>query len=161
KVSPESTPTTATIMDPLKHHGDSEATPGLRDLAVNVRQGAMPGWLGKALKDSLGDLARYPVDESAKAAVAGRHGRRLEEGLLTAGAAQAFTLVAQAFRPRRPAVVVPPQFPEPEAALRAAGHPVHRIILPPPFVLKAEVIPHEADLVVLGNPTNPTSVLHP
>ena len=80
--------------------------------------------------------------------------------MLTAGAAEAFTLIARAFRPRR-AVVVHPQFTEPEAALRAAGHRVERAILPPPFRLGPGAIPAEADLVIVGNPTNPTSVLHP
>jgi histidinol-phosphate aminotransferase len=62
-------------------------------------------------------------------------------------------------RPRR-AVVVHPSFTEPEAALRAAGHPVERLLLEPPGYLLRDV-PEDADLVVLGNPTNPTSVLHP
>jgi len=148
-------------MNPLKHHGDVEATPGLIDLAVNVRVGPMPQWLGRALRESLGGLAQYPSDERAVAAVAARHGRQADEVLLTAGAAQAFTLVAQAFRAARHAVVVHPQFTEPEAALRAAGHEVHRVVLPPPFVLDEDVIAWDADLVMLGNPTNPTSVLHP
>jgi histidinol-phosphate/aromatic aminotransferase/cobyric acid decarboxylase-like protein len=142
----------------LKHHGDVEARPGLIDLAVNVRLGPVPGWLGRALRESLGGLARYPNDERAVAAVARRHGRSTDEVLLTAGAAQAFTLVAQAFRAARQAVVVHPQFTEPEAALRAAGHEVHRRVLAPPFVLEPAM---DGDLVVLGNPTNPTSVLHP
>jgi histidinol-phosphate aminotransferase len=67
-------------------------------------------------------------------------------------------LLARALRPRR-AVVVHPQFTEPEVALRAAGHAVTRVILDGDFRL-AEV-PEDADLVVIGNPTNPTSVLHP
>jgi len=33
-------------------------------------------------------------------------------------------------------------------------------VLPPPFTLDPRVVPEEADLVVVGNPTNPTSVLH-
>jgi histidinol-phosphate aminotransferase len=79
--------------------------------------------------------------------------------LLTAGAAQAFNLLAHALRPVR-AVVVHPQFTEPEAALRAAGHAVGRVILGPDFGLDPALVPDDADLVVLGNPTNPTSVLH-
>jgi histidinol-phosphate aminotransferase len=80
--------------------------------------------------------------------------------LLTAGAAEAFTLIARAFSPRC-AVVVHPQFTEPEAALRAAGHRVERVLLAEPFVLDPALVPADADLVVVGNPTNPTSVLHP
>lgn len=56
-----------------------------------------------------------------------------------------------------------PQFTEPEAALRAAGHEVGRVVLRAEdgFRLDPAAVPEEADLVVVGNPTNPTSVLHP
>ena len=33
----------------LAHHGDVEATPGLVDLAVNVRRAPMPDWLADPL----------------------------------------------------------------------------------------------------------------
>jgi histidinol-phosphate aminotransferase len=71
-------------------------------------------------------------------------------------------LIARALRPEC-AVVVHPQFTEPEAALRAAGHPVRRVLVSPAggFGLAGADIPAEADLVVIGNPTNPTSALHP
>jgi histidinol-phosphate aminotransferase len=58
-------------------------------------------------------------------------------------------------------VVVHPQFTEPELALRDAGIDVRRVILSPPFVLDPDAVPADADLAVIGNPTNPTSVLHP
>ena len=65
----------------------------------------------------------------------------------------------------RDAVVVHPQFTEPEAALRAAGHEVRRVLLRPEdgFALTAGALEQigDADLVVIGNPTNPTGVLHP
>ncbi len=80
--------------------------------------------------------------------------------LLTAGAAEAFVLLARALQPRH-AVVVHPQFTEPEAALRAAGHQVDQVILPFPFALDPTLVPADADLVFIGNPTNPTSVAHP
>ncbi|MGH3341783.1 MAG: Rv2231c family pyridoxal phosphate-dependent protein CobC [Carbonactinosporaceae bacterium] len=144
----------------LHHHGDAEAGPDLVDLAVNVRADAPPAWLREALVRSLDAAAAYPDSAPARAAVAARHRRPVEEVLLTAGAAEAFVLLARALAPRRP-VVVHPQFTEPEAALRAAGHKVERAVLVPPFVLEPEAVPEDADLVVLGNPTNPTSVLHP
>ncbi len=143
----------------LRWHGDAEMGPGLVDLAVNVRNAPMPTWLGGALSRSLSDLARYPDPREAIAAVAARHGREPAEVLPTAGAAQAFVLLAQALKPRY-AVVVHPQFTEPEAAMRAAGHEVHRVILPPPYSFEPNLVPDEADLVVIGNPTNPTSVAH-
>lgn len=71
-------------------------------------------------------------------------------------------LLARTLRPRH-ALVVHPQFTEPEAALRGAGHAVRRLLLRPEdgFRLDPAQVPDEADLVVIGNPTNPTSVLHP
>jgi len=143
----------------LRWHGDRELEPGLVDLAVNVRRAPMPPWLAEPLAASLADLAAYPDDRAARAALARRHGRPPDETLPVAGAAQAFVLLARALRPRL-AVVVHPQFTEPEAALRAAGHDVHRVVLPPPYRLDPALIPDAADLVVVGNPTNPTSVAH-
>jgi histidinol-phosphate aminotransferase len=142
----------------LRHHGDVDALAGLVDLAVNVRAGTPPAWLRDRLASV--DLARYPDQRAARHAVAARHGCDPACVLLTAGAAEAFVLIARALRPER-AVVVHPQFTEPEAALRAAGHAVRRVVLEPPFVLDAALVPDDADLVVIGNPTNPTSVLHP
>lgn len=144
----------------LHHHGDAEVGGGLVNLAVNVRPGAPPPWLQQVLQASLHRVAAYPEPTAARAAVAARHGRSPAEVLLTAGAAEAFVLLARVLQPAH-AVVVHPQFTEPEAALRAAGHQVHRVLLPAPFTLDPDVVPNSADLVVLGNPTNPTSVAHP
>jgi histidinol-phosphate aminotransferase len=149
-------------MTDLRHHGDAELAPGLVDLAVNVRAGAPPAWLRDLLHQALDHSAGYPDPGPARAAVAAAHHREVEEVLLTAGAAETFTLVARALAPRR-AVVVHPSFTEPEAALRAAGHPVERLILcaEDGYRLDPTVVADDVDLVVLGNPTNPTSVLHP
>lgn len=148
--------------EPLRHHGDVDAEPGLVDFAVNVHGDAPPGWLRDRLAACLGDLARYPAaarDAAAREAVARRHGRRPEEVLLLAGAAEGFALLPR-LGPRL-AAVVHPSFTEPELALREAGVPVVRVVLPPPYRLDPALVPEAADLVVLGNPTNPTSVLHP
>jgi histidinol-phosphate aminotransferase len=142
----------------LRHHGDVDARPGLVDLAVNVRPGTPPRWLTDRLAGV--DLSRYPDQDAALDAVAARHRRDRREVLLTAGAAEAFVLLARSLTPRH-AVVVHPQFTEPEVALRAAGHDVERVVLAPPFTLDPRLVPDDADLVVVGNPTNPTSVLHP
>jgi histidinol-phosphate aminotransferase len=146
----------------LQHHGDREVAPGLVDLAVNVRLPRPPEWLRRELVSAVDSLAAYPSAAPARAAVAARHGRPVDEVLVTAGAAEAFTLLASALRPRH-AVVVHPQFTEPEAALRTAGHAVSRVILSSSdgFVLDPRAVPASADVVFVGNPTNPTSVLHP
>ncbi|MER7767696.1 Rv2231c family pyridoxal phosphate-dependent protein CobC [Kitasatospora sp. NPDC096140] len=147
----------------LRHHGDAEVRAdglGLIDLAVNVRTGTPPSWLRERLAATLGDLAAYPDQSVARAAVAARHARPVDEVLLTSGAAEAFVLLARTLTARH-IVVVHPQFTEPEAALRDAGHRVHRVLLSPGDGFRLGAVPEEADLVVLGNPTNPTSVLHP
>ena len=133
----------------LSHHGDADLVPGLVDLAVNVRSGGTPEWLAALVRGA--DLAAYPDQREAVAAVAVRHGRAPEEVLLTAGAAEAFVLLAHALRPRH-AVVVHPQFTEPEAALRAAGHPVDRVILPFPFTLDAGLVPAAPTWCSLATP---------
>ncbi|MDQ0841968.1 Rv2231c family pyridoxal phosphate-dependent protein CobC [Streptomyces sp. V1I6] len=148
----------------LRHHGDAEVrdgAAGLIDLAVNVRTGTPPSWLRERITASLGSLAAYPDGRAARAAVARRHGLPEDHVLLTAGAAEAFVLLARALPVRRP-LVVHPQFTEPEAALRDAGHAVERLLLREEdgFRLDPKAVPDEADLVVIGNPTNPTSVLH-
>jgi histidinol-phosphate aminotransferase len=150
------------LVHDLSHHGDVEALPGLVDLAVNVRADAPPDWLRARLADALRDISRYPDVSAAREAVARRHGRDPAEVLLTSGAAEAFVLLARTTRARR-IVVVHPQFTEPEAAMRAAGHSVERVVLPAAsgFSLDPELIPATADVVMIGNPTNPTSVYHP
>ncbi|WP_027934436.1 Rv2231c family pyridoxal phosphate-dependent protein CobC [Amycolatopsis thermoflava] len=144
----------------LHHHGDREVGDGLVDLAVNVRLPSPPPWLRAELAAALEDLAAYPDPGAAAEAVAARHGREVSDVLVTAGAAEAFTLLANALRPRH-AVVVHPQFTEPEAALRAAGHEVDRVVLSASDGFRLGPVPADADLVFVGNPTNPTSVLHP
>ncbi|MEV2196329.1 Rv2231c family pyridoxal phosphate-dependent protein CobC [Streptomyces phaeochromogenes] len=149
----------------LRHHGDAEVRDdgsALVDLAVNVRSDTPPAWLRERIAGSLTGLAAYPDGRAARAAVAARHGLPVERVLLTAGAAEAFVLLARALKVRQP-VVVHPQFTEPEAALRDAGHTVDRVLLRAEdgFRLDPSAVPEDADLVVIGNPTNPTSVLHP
>ncbi|MFI1735325.1 Rv2231c family pyridoxal phosphate-dependent protein CobC [Streptomyces acidicola] len=151
----------------LRHHGDAEVRDDgavLTDLAVNVRADTPPAWLRDRIAESLAGtgLAAYPDGRAARAAVAERHGLPVERVLLTAGAAEAFVLLAHALKVRQP-IVVHPQFTEPEAALRDAGHTVDRVLLRPEdgFRLDPAAVDDDADLVVIGNPTNPTSVLHP
>lgn len=148
----------------LRHHGDAEAGPGLLDFAVNVQGARPPAWLRDRLAATLDDLGRYPAaahDLRAREAVAARHGRRPDEVLVLAGSAEGFALLP-ALRPRL-AAVLHPGFTEPEAALRDAGVPVVRVLTDAAdgHRLHPGAVPAEADLVVVGNPTNPTGVLHP
>lgn len=134
------------------------------DFAVNVRLEQPPAWLRDRLGSALTRLGGYPSeadDASARQAVADRHGRRPENVLVLNGAAEGFALLP-ALGPRL-AAVVHPSFTEPEVALTDAGVPVHRVQLAADdgYRLRPELVPEDADLVVVGNPTNPTSVLHP
>lgn len=131
------------------------------DFAVNVRGSAPPPWLLDRLAARLPDLGRYPSEadvRAATAAVAARHGRSADEVVLLAGATEAFSLLAN-LRPRL-AAVIGPSFTEPAAALAGAGVALTHVTLAPPFTLERAEVPADADLVVLGNPTNPTAVLH-
>jgi histidinol-phosphate/aromatic aminotransferase/cobyric acid decarboxylase-like protein len=145
----------------LAHHGDSEVRSGLVDFAVNVAVPAPPPWLLHELRCALEDVARYPDVAPAVDALARLHGCPPASLLVTNGAAEAFTLIARARRWSKP-LVIHPQFTEPESALAASGQVVTRLILSPDngFALDPARVPADADLVVVGNPTNPTSRLY-
>lgn len=146
----------------LLHHGDRDVRPGLVDLAVNVRRSGPPPWLAAVIAETIGGLGAYPDPSTAREAIAARHAVDPSCVLPTAGGAEAFTLLARALEPR-PCLVVHPQFTEPEVALRAAGHSVQRHLLQPEdgFRLDPATVASGPDLVVVGNPTNPTGRLHP
>ena len=173
--SVERVPHGAPCADPLLHHGDAEVRDGLVDFAVNVRLPGPPAWLARVITDATSSLGGYPNPSQAREALARRHGVSPDHVLPTAGAAEAFTLIAQAIGGS--ALIVHPQFTEPEAALRRAGRDVRRHVLTAVhssgsgkdlrcashgplegFRLGAEV--PAADLIIVGNPTNPTGVLH-
>lgn len=146
-------------MDPLLDHGDRQVPPGAVDLAVNVLA-VTPPWLQEELARV--DLTAYPDQGAALDAIAARHAAPPEECLVLHGAAEAFWLLALVLRPRL-AACVHPSFTAPEAALRAAGVEVHRVVrrAEDGFALDPAEVPDEADLVVLGRPDNPTGRLEP
>ncbi|MEZ2188708.1 Rv2231c family pyridoxal phosphate-dependent protein CobC [Corynebacterium sp. CCM 9204] len=153
--------------DLLRYHGDLATADmvgiagDVVDFAVNVRAGGPPEWLASALREEIVFLGSYPspaLIDAARSAAARRHGVDPECVLLLAGAAEGFSLIA-GLGAKHP-VVVHPGFTEPEVALRAAGTTVERMVLESPFTLGDRIPPAAADLVVVGNPTNPTGVLH-
>ncbi len=120
----------AAAIHDLHHHGDRDVAEGLVDLAVNVRLSAPPDWLSPIINSTTRHLAAYPDTDAATKAIAEAHNVTVDQVLPTAGGAEAFTLLARAFRAERP-LIVHPQFTEPEAALIAAGHQPRRLILSP------------------------------
>jgi histidinol-phosphate aminotransferase len=144
-----------------RYHGDQAAESGMLDFAVNVRRAQPPAWLLDRLAARLPDLGRYPAaddERAARQAVAARHRRAVDQVALLAGAAEGFALLAN-LRPRLAALIAP-SFTEPDIALGSAGVAVQHVVLAAPFGLEAAPVPEQADLVVVGNPTNPTAVLH-
>jgi len=147
----------------LRQHGDTLVRPGDADHAVNVMAGGPPSWLREALIRALeDDISAYPREDEAVEALAGLHGRAPEEIVPTSGAAQALWLLPAALRPRL-AVCVHPGFTETEAALRAHGIPVARVLRRPDsdFALDPAAVVQAADLVVVGNPASPSGTLDP
>lgn len=145
----------------LRYHGDQAVAPGMLDFAVNVRHRQPPPWLVRRLAARLPDLAGYPGDDDHRAAVqaiAARHGRDADEVLPLAGAAEGFALLPN-LAPRHAALLAP-SFTEPAVALAGAGVRLTQVVLAPPFTLAGAAVPEDADLVVVGNPTNPTAVVH-
>jgi histidinol-phosphate aminotransferase len=154
-------PSTSIPLAAARYHGDQAAEPGMLDFAVNVRHAQPPAWLVQRLAERLPDLARYPrVDDERAAieAVAARHGRARDEVAPLTGTAEGFALLPN-LRPAL-AAVIGPSFSEPAVALTSAGVYVRHVVLEPPFGLAGVQVPDDADLVVVGNPTNPTGVLH-
>ncbi|WP_407665735.1 Rv2231c family pyridoxal phosphate-dependent protein CobC [Mycolicibacillus parakoreensis] len=132
------------------------------DFAVNVRHRRPPPWLVQRLTARLPDLAGYPGGDDHRAAVqaiAARHGRGVDEVLPLAGAAEGFALLPN-LAPRHAALLAP-SFTEPVVALAGAGIALTQVVTGAPFTLSAApAVPEHADLVVVGNPTNPTAVAH-
>lgn len=149
------------VPDSYRFHGDVDARGAKTDFAVNVRGTKPPEWLQRVLIDAISDLAEYPspADENvARSAIAGLHGVTTENVLLLGGASEGFALLPK-LAPREVAIIHP-GFTEPNVVFAEAGIPVRNVILPSPFELDVVVELGDSDLVVIGNPTNPTGVLH-
>lgn len=145
----------------LRLHGDSLAHPGMLDFAVNVWPTPRAAKLDEALHNAVADSHGYPDGKDARAAIAARHSRDTSEVLLLNGACEAFWALAHAFRPRL-AACIHPAFTEPEAALRAVGSKVIRVLREPKhWRFDPDDVPEDADYVVIGNPNNPTGNLEP
>jgi histidinol-phosphate/aromatic aminotransferase/cobyric acid decarboxylase-like protein/adenosyl cobinamide kinase/adenosyl cobinamide phosphate guanylyltransferase len=153
----------ATNANPLRQHGDQAVRPGDADHAVNVIAGGPPEWLRAELEGALERAAsRYPDERAAVNALAALHGRDPQEIVPTNGGAEALWLLPAALRPAL-AACVHPGFTEAEAALRAHGVPVARVLRERgrDFMLDPAAVPAEADLVIVGNPASPSGTLDP
>jgi histidinol-phosphate aminotransferase len=141
-------------------HGDRVVPEGAVDFAVNVHGDTPPPHIRAALDAALDQVGRYPDETQACAAVAARYGRPPAEVLVTCGATEALHVLARVVNVRS-AVQVHPSFTEPEVALRNAAIPVHHALrrADQEWRLDPSTIDPDAELVVVGNPNNPTGTL--
>jgi histidinol-phosphate/aromatic aminotransferase/cobyric acid decarboxylase-like protein/adenosyl cobinamide kinase/adenosyl cobinamide phosphate guanylyltransferase len=147
----------------VRHHGDRDLRAGDADHAVTVVSGGTPEWLSDLLSSALANGAgRYPDERDAERRLAALHGRRPDEVVTTNGATEALWLLPAALRPALVACVHP-AFTEGEAAMRAHGIPVARVLRDPDqgFRLDPRAVPAEADVVIVGNPASPSGTLDP
>jgi histidinol-phosphate aminotransferase len=144
----------------LRLHGDALVGDDELDFAVNVWPAERPEPLQRELERALRGT-RYPSELEAREAIGARHGRAADEVLAANGACDVFWLLAHALRPAR-AACIHPSFTEPEAALRGVGARVTRVLRhPDDWSLDPAQVPDDAELVLLGNPNNPTGGLDP
>lgn len=148
-------------------HGGA-APEGMLDFSVSLNPLGPPDALALALSAHGAEAcSRYPEPDSAtlRAALAARHGVSPNEILVTNGACEAIELLMASLSPRR-VVVLTPAFTEYEDAARAWGHDVVTVAAReedgfhwPLDELERRLNLSQEDLVVLGNPGNPTGVL--
>ena len=147
----------------LRRHGDRDVRPGDADHAVNVVAGGPPDWLRERARGGA-RRRRRPLPGRARRARGAR--RRCTAATPQSRADQRRRRGAvAAARRAAPALAacVHPGFTEAEAALRAHGVPVVRVLRDPErgFALDPERVPEAADLVVVGNPASPSGTLDP
>jgi threonine-phosphate decarboxylase len=133
------------------------------DFSVSLNPLGPPDSLGLLLTSEL--LVTYPEphSQSLQHAIARQHGVAPESVLVTNGACEAIELVMASLKPRRIVVLVP-AFTEYEDAARAWGHNVVTIAAREDEGFDwdfSRLDVHSDDLVVIGNPANPTGVVSP
>ncbi|AEQ07028.2 Rv2231c family pyridoxal phosphate-dependent protein CobC [Corynebacterium pseudotuberculosis] len=147
-------------------HGDIDARGARLDFAVNVAEPTPPEWLVADLTAELSHLAGYPhaeQDAAARQKIAQYHGISPDHVLILCGASEGFSMLPK-LNPAK-AALIHPSFSEPDLVLFHAGVEIQRIVLPEPFTLDNVFSSEttgatELDMVVIGNPTNPTGVIH-
>ena len=134
----------------------------LLDFSVNLHYDGMPEGLPQALLRALNDVGSYPEPHAERLAAlaAARWNRAPEEFLAGNGSSELLELVPRVL-PIRGALIVTPGYLEYAEACRKAGVAVREFRLKPEHdfrldvdVLAAAALPGE--LVILGNPDNPT-----
>lgn len=134
--------------------------PGMLDFSMSLNPLGPPDSLSLLLSSEHLQSYPEPHSRSLQHALAHHHGVDPESVLVTNGACEAIELVMAALKPRRVVVLVP-AFTEYEDAARAWGHTVTTIAAREEDGFRwdfSRLDLHPDDLVVLGNPANPTGV---
>lgn len=137
-------------------HGDDgyrHDQPIKADFSTNVYHGGVPSGLKEYVFSQWDKVQRYPevLAESLTAKIAAHYNFDSSQVLVTNGSTESIYLIAQAFRGKRSAIVIP-AFAEYEDACRMHEHD---IIFIPWDELRAETMP-DTDLLFICNPNNPT-----
>jgi threonine-phosphate decarboxylase len=139
----------------LQGHGDDgylHDKPIQADFSTNVYYGGAPAGLREHLYEQWDKVTRYPevIAESLAEKIAGHYNLSNDHVLVTNGSTESIYLIAQAFKQKKSAIVIP-AFAEYEDACRIHGHQIQFI--------SWEDFPAgiaEAELVFICNPNNPS-----
>ena len=139
----------------LQGHGDDgylHGVPIAADFSTNVYHGGAPAGLKEHLFERWDKVMRYPevIAESLADKIASHYTLSADHVLVTNGSTESIYLIAQAFKNKKTAIVIP-AFAEYEDACRMHGHQI-RFILWEDFPAGID----DADLVFICNPNNPT-----
>ncbi len=145
-----------------KHGGDIYSYNGIRDFSANINFRGMPAFVAEAAVRAVADSVHYPDPQyrALRLALAAREGTADGRIICGNGAAELMFALAAARKPRR-ALLAVPSFFEYEQALTSAGCGIDYFYLrrEQGFALGEafmDAVSDETDVVVLGNPNNPT-----
>jgi threonine-phosphate decarboxylase len=141
----------------LQGHGDDgylHGTPIHADFSTNVYHGGAPAGLKEHLFDRWDKVIRYPevIAESLARKIAGHYSLTDDHILVTNGSTESIYLIAQAFKKKKSAIVIP-AFAEYEDACRMHGHQLDFIAWED-FLTGTKAV--TADLLFICNPNNPS-----
>lgn len=145
-----------------KHGGNIYKYQKAADFSANINFCGMPESVRQAALRGVEESLHYPEPESSslRKILADREGVSEDMIFCGNGAAEVLFLLMQALRPRH-AVLVQPCFFEYEQALTAVDCAITHVYLQEEEQFQVtqhllEAIPPQTDLIVLGNPNNPT-----
>ncbi len=155
-------------MNRFQHGGDIYDTPPLNgwlDFSANINPLGLASEIQRVLQEAIGEIVHYPDPhcKALKKAIGMYYSIPEESILLGNGASELFYLFFHTMRPRR-AIVPVPSFSEYERAALSVGCEVVYFPLAESegFDLDTEALGRcikEGDVVLLGNPNNPTGRL--